>query len=171
MIYCTTQARDKYVHNYNGIVVGPWAKYRENPAVFSILSFMSPLLYQWELGSPVPVLERLTGPEASVEKQLKKTLCQPLDGGKSFSGMLLTAKDPKDVRDMLFRALDKDKGYLPIYATYSEEQLRLIVDARVSTWAKTMSPSAAIIAWASTKSEAERIVKENAYGKYIKIHQ
>ena len=171
MIFCTTQAKEKYVHSYSGISVGPWAKYQEDPAVFSILSFMSPLLYQWELGSPVPVMERLTGPEKIVERQLRKTLCVPLLGGKSFHGILLTAKDPKDVRDRFFAAIDNDKRFLPIYDTYNEEQVRLIMDARVATWAKTMSPSAALLTWATSKAKEEKIVKENAYGQYIKIHQ
>lgn len=170
MIYCTTQSKESYTCNYNGIVVGPWMKYKDDPAVFSILSFMSPLLYQWELGSPVPEMERLTGPERSVEKQLRKTLCKTLYGGKSFHGILLTAKDPKDVRDRFFAALEKDPQELPIYDTYSREQVKLIMDARVASWAKAFTPSAAVLTWATSKSEEERIVKENAYGQYIKIH-
>ena len=170
MIYCTTQSKELYVHDFNGITVGPWAKYKDNPALFSILSFMSPLLYQWELGSPVPMMERLTGPEKVVERQLKKTLCQTLHGGKSFHSIILTANNPKDVRDKFFAAIDRTKEDLPIYDTYNKDQVKLIMDARVATWAKTFTPSAAVLTWATSKSEEERIVKENAYGKYIKIH-
>ena len=151
--------------------MGPWAKYRDEPGVFSILSFMSPLLYQWEIGSPVPEMERLIAPERAVEKQLRKTLCRTLYGGKSFHGILLTAANPKDVRDKFFAALERDPQELPIYDTYSKEQVKMIVDARVASWAKTFTPSAAVLSWAVTKSEEERIVKENAYGQYIKIHQ
>lgn len=170
MIYCTTQAKEDYVFNYSGVVVGPWAKYKDEPAVFSILSFMSPLLYQWEMGSPVPDMERLTAPERIVEKQLRKTLCLSLKGGKSFHGMLLTARDPRDVRAKLFAVLEKEHPVLPIYDTYSEDQLRLIVTARVASWTKMVAPSAAALTWAMSKSEEEKIVKENAYGSYVKIH-
>ena len=171
MIFCTTQSVENYSYGANGIAVGPWAKYRNEPLVFAALSFMSPLLYQWEIGSPVPMMERLTAPEASVDKQLRQTLTASLYRGKTFQYILLSAKDPKDVRDKLYEVLDRDDRFLPIYATYTKDQLRLIMDARVASWAKTFTPSVAVLTWATTKSNEEKIVKENAYGKYIKIHQ
>lgn len=169
MIYCITKAKEGYAVNYSGLSVGPWAKYKNEPAVFAALSFMSPLLYQWELGSPVPEMERLIAPERSVEGQLRGTLCLPLGSSGTFHKILLTARDPKDVRDKLFIALDKHKPSLPIYDTYSESQLRMIVDARVASWARMFTPSVAMLAWATTKSEWEQIVKENAYGRF-KVH-
>ena len=137
--------------------------------MFAILSFMSPLLYQWEQGSPVPEMERFIGPEKVVEDQLRLTLDTPeKKRGLRFRELLTKSSDPADVLRR-FEMHGFNKLPLPIHTTYPPQSLEMIMEARVASWIKMIGLLPGKLAWAQSKSEYETAVKENAYMQF-KIH-
>lgn len=165
MIYCITQPLDKYSVDFGAVNIGPWADMSSNPVLFSMVSFFTPLLYQWEEGSPVPLMARNVDVKADVAAQLMATARRGLYNSVTcLEDLIRTSASPS----ALATSIDNQEFWnasLPIYGTYTREQLQMVFHARVLSWMKAHGQQAAI-EWGKLYEEDEQFVKEHAYGSY-----
>lgn len=169
MIYCVTQPMEKYQVNVSGFTVGPWSRYEKRPELFAALSFFSPILYQWEQGSPVPTQERFTGPDLEYEKALDRLLGMPLASDMTVFELLSQhATTPWEFRR---KFLEGKPNWLPTDFRYPEPHIRMILNARVCSWASSMPYASLASDWEDTFLSDEQAVKENAYGLYSTVHK
>ena len=160
MISCTTQDLEKYsVDHHYGFRVGIGEIHKTKPALFSLISIMSPILYQWEEGSPVPVDDRASLMTPYLNSLYEKTLHTAV-GGVPVTRWLSMVKTPIEFYHHLNQLSINE---LPILEFYQPDQLRLVMRARCYSWSQAQTP---IIVSRTFTKEDERDVKENAYGKY-----
>lgn len=163
MILCTTQPLSEYSvdHRY-GVRVGLGELYSQRPEFFSLISIMSPALYQWEAGSPVPMDARA----ATYEPYLDRLYTDTLDSiicGHSVREWLNLLPSPTS---FYLNMQQCDTSHLPIIQFYDRDQLNLVMRARCHSWIKAQnSPNLESLLSIFTKEDEEE-VKENAYGKY-----
>ena len=164
MIYCITQPLDKYSVDFGAVAIGPWADMGKDPIVFSMVSFFTPLLYQWEEGSPVPLMARNVDVTPDVTAQLLATAKRQLPSGLSFSAVLDMAGSPFGLAEALITTKFWE-AKLPLYGTYTREQLEMVFHARVLSWMRThVHPK--LTEWDKLYAEDEQFVKEHAYGSH-----
>ena len=167
MILCTTQPLSDYSvdHRY-GVRVGLGELYRSRPSFFSLISIMSPALYQWEEGSPVPVDERAASYEPYLDKLYSDTLSSVVCGHTISEWLSLLPSPTSFYLNMQQCHLSG----LPILQFYDLDQLNLVMRARCHSWIKAQrSTELNGMLTIFTQSDEEE-VKENAYGKYAQIH-
>ena len=160
MFYCITQPLEHYDTNQMGIKLGLWKSYQDRLAIFSLISLTTPLLYQWEDGSPVEPLERIVRLEPEKELGMEQFLEGEVDGIQ-ISRMLDLAKDPLEFFDKFRPGIIASSLLHPLY---SHSQIDLIMKARVLSWAKFHG----VAGWRKLDAlykDDEHAVKENAYGR------
>lgn len=162
MLYCVTQPLEKYIVSCGSIKVGPIAKYE--PEIFAMVSFFTPILFQWEEGSPVPLLERNVDVTEEVADQLRQALDVSIIGTTTIRELLNSCTDPVNFYDLLVENLTEDVK-LPIDDTYTREQLWWVLDARMATWTKSCKHPRHIFWSSNDQVENLNFVKDHAYGK------
>ncbi len=169
MIICTTQPIENYSidHSY-GFKVGIGQIFETNPLLFSLISVMSPVFYQWEEGSPVPVEERSSSFTMEMNNLYVRTLSSDV-GGLSISQWLKILNTPSELYIILNQFT---LSGLPILDFYTVDQLRLIMRARCRSWILSNKRDDLSNLLSIFTKEDEDVVKQNAYGKYYvsKIH-
>lgn len=160
MILCTTQEIEKYSidHQY-GFKVGIGELHKTKPSLFSLLSIMSPFLYQWEAGSPVPVEDRCSLVAPRLNDMYERTL-QATIGGIPVTRWLNMVKTPIEFYHHINQLSIMS---LPILEFYTANQLRLVMKARCYSWSQVQRP---VIVSTNFLKKHEDEVKENAYGEY-----
>lgn len=163
MLLCTTQPVDMYSvdHTY-GFKVGIGELFYEKPALFSLLSIASPIFYQWEVGSPVPVGDRCSRYSDDVEGLYLKTLEADV-GGMSVSQWLSMLATPTE---LYLNFNQFNLSGLPILEFYSVDQLRFIMRARCRSWIVNRNKSELNNLLTLFTEQDEEEVKKNAYGKF-----
>ena len=164
MIYCITQPLDKYVIDFGAVTVGPWTDMGKDPILFAMASFFTPLLYQWEQDSPVPLMARNVDVNADVTAQLMATTRIPLASGTTLKFILENSMSPPHVATRL-EAQNFWDAPLTIYKTYTKEQLQMVFHARVLSWMRTHGHQD-LAEWQKLYAEDEKFVKEHAHGSY-----
>ena len=163
LIYCITQPLEKYNQKVSGFTVGLWNSYKDKPALFSLISLMSPLLYQWEKKSPVPTMEKIVRLTPEDELACERYLDTAVEGIR-ISNMLEIAKNPLD---FFVRFRPELIATAARHYCYTPTQLDMILKARVLSWMRehNIDPWKS---WEFNYKEDERLVKENAYGTYAR---
>lgn len=161
MILCTTQSIEEY-KSYNqklnmSFGIGCYAD--ETPSLFSLISIASPVLYQWESGSPVPPDDRCHGLEPYLEELYLESLSYSI-GGLTLNHWLQMLDKPTE---FYFNMQQFTLSGLPLLRFYEVDQLRLVMAARCYSWLKSKKSKDFGTLFCSAD---EKIVKENAYGKY-----
>lgn len=164
MIYCTVQSLDKYsVERFGGRVrtgIGMIAE--EKPALFSLLSIASPLLYQWEPGSPVPEDSRAAALDDYLQRLYLETLTFSI-GGVPITGWLSMLDSPVS---FYLNLNSYSLAGMPLLDFYNVDQVRLIMRARCRSWMRHNKHDNYQTLSTVFTEEDERIVKENAYVGY-----
>ena len=154
MIFCLTKPKEEYVVEVQGLRIGPWPHYRNRPGIFSIMSIFTPILYQWEDGSPVPPMDR----HYCFDENFGILVEQTLDTDVMGRSMLNWLGGIKTTTQLAAVFKGVDLSHLPITKRYSTNNLNLIMAARIASAEGRVS-------------DKIKIVKDNAYGKYKnKIH-
>lgn len=131
MNYCIAQPIEKYSVNVNGIDVGLYQSYKDRPALLAAVLLMTTVPFQYESTSTVPGPLRGAKLEPYVEGLLADTLISCV--GRKMVLTLLEYLSPLDFYNYLEGF---DLSHLPIRKFYSsDENLRLIIRARVGAWA------------------------------------
>lgn len=158
MIYCITQPLEQYNTKLMNMELGIWKSYESRPGLFALISLTTPLLYQWEEGTPVQPIDRIVRLDPPDEKGLEQLLERDVHGVR-VSRMLDAAKDPLEFFDK-FRP---EVMSLP-HPLYTPSQIDLIMKARVLSWVKAHK----LPGWNHFEElykAEEKQVKENAYGR------
>lgn len=158
LIYCITQPLENYNTKIMGIELGLWKNYANRPGVFALISLTTPLLYQWEKGSPVADEDKIVRLEAAAEAGMEAFLELEVEGWR-VSQMLDRVKDPLEFFD---KWRPEIVSLCLKHPLYTPSQVDMIMKARVLSWVKAHK----IPGWnnyeALYKGE-EKAVKENAY--------
>lgn len=160
LIYCITQPLDKYDTMTMGVKVGIWKSYQDRPALFSLISLTTPILYQWEAGTMVEPLERIVRLQPDKEEGMVQMLESEIDGIR-ISQMLNVAKDPLEFFDRFRPEIVASAVRHPMYTS---SQMDMVIKARVLSWAKFHG----VGGWKKLDGlykDEEFAVKENAYGR------
>ena len=135
---------------------------KDNPSLFSLLSVMSPFMYQWEEGSPVPVSERVAALDPTLGTLYEASL-QTSIGGLSLVNWLAINTDPVSLYMNLNQFPLTD---MPLLQFYTVDQIRLLMRARCYSWIQKFG----YVNYETVKTlftvYDEEVVKNNAYGKY-----
>lgn len=164
MVICTTQDIKKYVslNKQLNVEFGIGTLYKESPSLFSLISIASPILYQWEQGSPVPEDERCHGLEPFLEDMYSRSLSYGI-GGLAIGDWLKMFNTPTE---FYLNMNQFSLSGLPLLEFYTIDQLRLVMSARCYSWLKYQkSEQLQHLQTLFTQSD-EKVVKENAYGRY-----
>lgn len=166
MILCITQPIEEYGYKHElGVKVGIGEIYEENPALFSMLSIMSPILYQWEAGSPVPFNERAARLDDHLMRLYSDSLFYVVEG-KLMSQWLSALDTPTS----LYFHLDQfSLAGFPLLQFYDRGQLNLVMRARCYSWLQQGRQQGRQPEDKQSTlfcKDEEIIAKENAYGKY-----
>ena len=166
MLYCTTQPITGYsmLHETKLFRVGIGTLADKQPSMFSLLSIMSPLFYQWEAGSPVPEDKRCAALDAEFDSIYTRTLSSSV-GGLSLVNWLSMFDSPVSFY-MSFGQYPMSG--LPLLEHYDVDQIRLIMRGRCYSWLKAHPHESAQTLLTVFTKEDEREVKEAAYGAYYR---
>lgn len=163
---CIVQPENGYVkiHESGEFETGVGVLLEKEPALFSILSIMSPILYQWEPGSPVPEDHRAARLEPWLEEYYRVSLNFSV-GGLALVNWLAMMQSPVA---LYINLLQYTLTGMPLLRFYNLHQLRLIMRARCRSWLDVQTEPATN-AQLSLYTEADvEEVKINAYGKFYK---
>lgn len=166
MIYCITQPIEEYSreHDTGLFRTGIGTIVNEKPALFSLISIMSPVLYQWEAGSPMPMDERLVRLSDHIEILYLESLSFNV-GGLTLTNWLYMLDSPVSLYMNLCQfSLDS----FPLFRYYNRSQLDMIMRARCRSWllSRHMHLPTHETSMTVFSAEDEKEVMINAYGKY-----
>ena len=130
--YAINQPLEKYNTVINGVEVGLYNTYKDRPALMAAVFLMTAAPFTYEATSTVPEPLRAGALDPIVEGWLSDTLISCI-GGK----MVLTLLEFLDPLQFYEYLEGFDLSHLPIRKFYdSDENLRLIIRARVGAWSK-----------------------------------
>jgi len=163
LIICTTQPIEKYSCDHeSGFRLGIGRMIETHPALFSLASLMSPILYQWEDGTPVPEDCRCHSFEPYLYELYTKTLSASV-GGVSVSQWLSLLETPTE---FYLNLSQFSLTGLPLLDFYDSDQLRLVMRARCYSWIKSQNSSNLNQLLTLFTESDEKEVKSNAYGRF-----
>lgn len=160
MIYCITQPLEQYNTKIMNFDMGLWKSYQNRPGIFALISLTTPLLYQWEEGSPVEPMDRIVRLEPGDEKKMEELLEADIHGLR-LSQLLEKSQDPLEFFDKFRPEVIALSVKHPFY---TPSQVDRIMKARVLSWVKFHK----IPGWNNFEElykEEEKEVRDNAYGR------
>lgn len=167
LILCRAQGIEAYSFVECGVELGLWKSYRDRPALFSAITFFSPIPYQWEPYSPVPKMERITRLFPEAERLYSRALDADV-GGYRLATLLGFNETPIWFWQR-YREIQPAPS-LGLESLYGPGDLLKILEARVYAWAAFSGR----IGWGAAAGLRESIdneVRLNSYGRYAYLYK